>query len=308
VQLRTWRVAAALGVGLVLLAAPSHASIASSNLSTDLGTYLHTRNDTVSVGVFDERTGRSYSYRPASSYDNASIVKVNILQTVLWQAQLAYRGLTPWELGKAEPMIRQSSNDAATALWNHVGGRWGVAAYDRTLALQATTFDAAGHWGLTRSVVADQLRLIAAVHLGRGPLTPVNRTYVRLLMSQVQSDQRWGVSAGVPANGVELKNGWLLRATHQWRVNSIGHVNAQGRRYAIAILTTDNDSMAYGVATISQVSRIVYRDLIYVPPPPAPSPSRSPTPTPAPARTSLPTPTVTASRTGTSIVSPTTTQ
>jgi hypothetical protein len=269
-QLRTWRLAAAMAVSLVLLAVPSRASTASSNLSTDLASYLRTRHDAVSVGVLDERTGRSYSYRPATSYDNASIVKVNILQTVLWRAQLAHRGLTPWEKSKAAPMIRQSSNDAATALWNHVGQRSGVAAYDRTLALQATTFDTGGHWGLTRSIVADQLRLIEAVHFGRGPLTPANRTYVRDLMSQVESDQRWGVSAGVPAYGVALKNGWLPRAPHGWRVNSIGHVDAQDRRYAIAVLTTDNDSMAYGVATISQVSRIVYRDLNYVPPPPVP--------------------------------------
>jgi hypothetical protein len=81
-------------------------------------------------------------------------------------------------------------------------------------------------------------------------------------MAQVERDQRWGVSAGVPARGrVELKNGWLPLRTHGWRINSIGHVRAGGRNYEIAFMSWDNRSMAYGVATAEGVSRIVYRDL-----------------------------------------------
>ena len=48
---------------------------------------------------------------------------------------------------------------------------------------------------------------------------------------------------------MQLKNGWLPRDTFGWRINSIGHVNGQGRNYAIAILSQNNPGMAYGITT-----------------------------------------------------------
>ncbi|MCW2587046.1 MAG: hypothetical protein JWN55_2562 [Frankiales bacterium] len=234
---------------------------ASARLQADLARYAATRSDTVSVGVYDLTTRRTYGYRTAAAYDNASIIKVNILQTVLWRAQRAGRWLTAWEQQQAVPMIRSSSNDAATALWNHVGGARGVAAYDKVLGLRGTTFDAAGRWGLTRSTVGDQLTLLKAAMAPGGPLSARSRVFLRTQMARVASDQRWGVSAGVPAGHTELKNGWLPRATNGWRINSIGQVKVNGRYYLIAVLTTDNTSMAYGIATVEGISRIVYRDL-----------------------------------------------
>ena len=254
-------------LSLLLLGAPSASAVTaappgSGALTQQLQHWAAGRMSTMSVLVRDERSGRSWSFRPSAAYDNASIVKLNILQTVLYQAQQKHRGLTTWEQQQAVPMIRVSDNDAATALWNHVGGARGVAAYDRVLGLTATTFDSQGHWGLTRSTVTDQVRLVRAVGHGPGPLSTSARSYVRTQMAHVRSDQHWGVSAGpTPRDTVELKNGWLPLRTHGWRVNSIGHITSNGRDYTLAILTQDNPTMTYGIATIEGASRIVFRAL-----------------------------------------------
>jgi hypothetical protein len=216
------------------------------------------RAGSFSVGVFDETRHRVYWFRPGVAYDNASIVKVNVLETLLWQAERAHRWLTPWEAQQSAKMIRQSDNDAATALWNEVGRAPGVAAYDKQLGLSATSFDVGGAWGLTRSDVRDQLVLLRAAGTGAGPLSARSRAYVRSEMAQVVPDQRWGVGAGSSAGaGLELKNGWLPRAPGGWRVNSIGHVHDGRLNYEMAFLSTGNASMAYGVATAEGAARRV---------------------------------------------------
>ena len=251
-----------------------------AGLERGLARFAATRSDSFSVEVYDETTGRSYSYRPSARYDNASIVKVNILESVLWRAQRSHRWLSPWEQLQAVAMIRHSDNDAATRLWNSVGGSRGVAAYDRAVGLQHTSFDPYGHWGLTVSSVGDQIALVRAVVTGPGPLFLRSRAYVTTQMQHVELDQRWGISAGVPTTGtIHIKNGWLPRSTHGWRVNSIGRVHSSGRTYDIAVLSTDNSTMGYGVATIEGVSRLVFKALA---PAPVPAPSRSPSPSPSP--------------------------
>ena len=89
-----------------------------------------------------------------------------------------------------------------------------MGAYDRALGLSATTFDGGGAWGLTRSVVRDQIVLLRAVGWGAGPLTGRGRDFVRQLMANVEADQRWGVTADAPAGAtVEVKNGQLSNAS-----------------------------------------------------------------------------------------------
>ncbi len=64
-----------------------------------------------------------------------------------------------------------------------------------------------------------------------------------------------------PGATVQLKNGWMSRATFGWRINSIGHVSGRGRNYAIAILSQNNPSMPYGITTAESISRVIWRDL-----------------------------------------------
>ena len=93
-------------------------------------------------------------------------------------------------------------------------------------------------------------------------LTKTARRYELHLMARVVPAQRWGVPAGAPDDfTVHVKNGWLPRATHGWRIHSIGGFTGHGARYSIVVLTEDNPSMAYGVRTVETIAQVVNRDL-----------------------------------------------
>lgn len=233
-----------------------------TRLDGQLRSYPATRPSTVSVAVYDARSGATYSYRGPAAYDTASIVKVQVLGTLLRQAAAQQRTLTAGERSLASLTIRNSDNDATTQLWNRVGGGAAVAAFDRSLGLASTVPGPGGYWGLTTTTATDQLRLLRNMAYGSTVLSSTDRAYVRSLMGSVVSWQRWGVSGGVPAGvTVELKNGWLPRATHGWRVHSIGHVQGQGRDCVLAVLSQDDATMDVGVQTLQGVSALVWRTL-----------------------------------------------
>ncbi len=81
-------------------------------------------------------------------------------------------------------------------------------------------------------------------------------------MENVVSWERWGVSAGPPAGvTVALKNGWVPIVEGNWQINSIGYISGQGRDYLVAVLTNENPTEGYGVATINGMSRIIWSEL-----------------------------------------------
>jgi hypothetical protein len=81
-------------------------------------------------------------------------------------------------------------------------------------------------------------------------------------MENVEPTQAWGVTGGVPPGvTVALKNGWLPLSPGDWQVNSIGFVAGAGRDYVLAVLTDDDPTEAYGIATIEGVSRLVFAQL-----------------------------------------------
>ena len=81
-------------------------------------------------------------------------------------------------------------------------------------------------------------------------------------MATVIASQRWGTPAGAPESvTVHVKNGWLPRATHGWRIHSLGAFTWPKGWYTIVVLTQDNPTMAYGVTTIERIAQAVNRDL-----------------------------------------------
>jgi hypothetical protein len=94
-------------------------------------------------------------------------------------------------------------------------------------------------------------------------LSDNSRAYILKLIGNVISSQRLGTPAGAPSGvSVHVKNGWLQRATHGWRVHSVGTFNGRGHDYMITVLTQDNSTMDYGVTTIQNVARAIHRDLV----------------------------------------------
>ncbi|MGW2491971.1 serine hydrolase [Streptomyces sp. NPDC001606] len=219
---------------------------------------------TAAVLDLDGTGGTPVVHGTDEAYDTASIVKVDILATLLLQAQDAGRQLTAAERGHAEPMIERSDNTAANALWQEIGRAPGLAAANKRLGLTSTTGGPDARWGLTRTTATDQIRLLRAVFAdGRtqGGGSPVlnadSRAYLRSLMGRVIPEQTWGVpAAGGPGSPRLLKNGWLQRTTTGlWDVNSIGQVTVRGHRYLVAVLSNGSASMSDGVTLVEHTAR-----------------------------------------------------
>jgi beta-lactamase class A len=227
-------------------------------LSQDIRAYLATRHGAVSVAVFDRVSHEQVLVHPADRMHTASIVKADILETLLHRTA-GHLGANQKEL--ARRMIEVSDNDAASALWREVRGHAGLDRYDAALGLHHTTPAADGRWGLTTTSAADQVAVVRELLTPSALLSTASRRYERKLMRRVRSDQRWGISGGVP-DGVAVgnKNGWLpVRGDdYRWVVNSIGWVKGEGRSYVIAVLTAHEESEGYGIATIQHIAHLAW--------------------------------------------------
>ena len=232
--------------------------------------YLAGRSGTVLAAVYDVRTGQSWRLGDGPPQDEASVVKVDILETLLSASDQS--GLSSGNQGLAEQMIEDSDNDAATSLWYAAGGTAGLAAYNDRVGLTGTTPSACvacadfpwPGWGLTTTVPDDQISLLRQL-IEPGPLlTAAERQYALSLLENVTPDQAWGVSGGVPAGvTVALKNGWLPLNDDNtdWQVNSEGWVSGDGRDYLISVLSTGNPTEQYGINTITGLSSLIWTAL-----------------------------------------------
>ncbi|MFI7020028.1 serine hydrolase [Streptomyces sp. NPDC050164] len=238
-----------------------------ATLARALRTALPDGNTRLAVAVFDQDSGNQEiaSYGHDGTFDTASIIKVNILATLLLQAQDEHRELTAAERRNAEAMIRTSDNEAANVLWRAIGEAEGLDAANERLGLSSTWGGPGIRWGLTQTTARDQVKLLRAV-FSRGPvasarspegLSQASRSYIRDLMGQVTQDQDWGVSAAGPQGSRwALKNGWVQRsATGLWVINSIGQVTVHGRRYLVSVLSSGNASMKSGISLVERAAR-----------------------------------------------------
>ncbi|CAM5362888.1 hypothetical protein GCM10010230_13980 [Streptomyces narbonensis] len=229
-----------------------------ARMSQDITAALRDRDSTVSVAVHDPGRALRCRLRDTRLYDSASIAKILIMQAVLGRAEELGRAPTRLEARRLKAMITRSDNTAATDLWQGLSR----ARLNRVLREAGAKDTVLGHdryWGLTRTTARDQLALLAAVS---------RRTEALDLMGQVVTSQAWGVTAGAPGTvKVHLKNGWLPRATHAWRVHSIGIALSSGTGgtatldYRMALLSHDNPTMRYGVRTLEGVALAVHRGL-----------------------------------------------
>jgi Beta-lactamase enzyme family len=233
--------------------------------------YLSTRAGGVTMALYDATTGQTSMYRPGVTQTTASIIKVGILATLLHQAQEKDQPLDNATAQLATAMIENSDDDAATDLWQGDGGARGVGAFDTLAGLTDTSLNTKGYWGLSTTTAEDQVAMMKAVAYPNALLNEKSRTYELGLMADVEADQSWGVSAGVPAGvTVDLKDGWdpldgdadsnAANGTN-WQVNSIGWIDGDGRNYVLAILTLGNATEGYGIATIQGVAPLIWNEL-----------------------------------------------
>jgi beta-lactamase class A len=229
----------------------------------------------VTAAVYDAVTGKTYLLHPGVSEDTASIVKVEIMGTLLQQAQAQHGTLPGTELALMTSMIEASDNSSATQLLADAGGPSNVKQFDEMVGMtntvpHATTPYINGDsnlpaWGLTTTTAADEVKLVRAFAYSNSVLNSTNRNYGLGLMERVEADQDWGVSGGVaPGTTIALKNGWLpldVASNSNWQVNSIGWIHGNGRDYVLAVLTNAQVSEQAGIDTISHISDAVYSTL-----------------------------------------------
>lgn len=252
----TARVANRVHVNGPATAAVPHSPFANVALQQFL---LGLQNNT-GAAIYDVNTGHLYVYRANVAEVTASIMKVDILATLLWERD--NQPLDGDDLGEAQLMIRDSDNDAAQDLWNEDGGSGEVHEFDADAGMGDTTPYPGGYWGLSTTTPRDQITLLQHVLLPNQLLAKTSREYMYGLMRNVVSAQDWGVSAGVPADAtVALKNGWLPRPNGLWQVNSIGSVSGEGRHYLIAVMTNGNATEAYGINAIERIAAAAWTSL-----------------------------------------------
>ncbi|MFI5678233.1 serine hydrolase [Streptomyces cellulosae] len=230
-------------------------------LKRDITAALANRRGTIAVGVYDRPTKTTCTLRASTAFDSASVVKVTVLATLLWDAKKHNRYLTDTEASLAKAMITKSDNTATTKLWKQLG-MTKIKGFLAAAGMTQTKPGANGYWGLTQITVTDEQKLLKLITAKNAVLSDNARAYILKLMSQVISSQRWGTPYGVPSGvSVALKNGWLERATNGWRVHSIGAFKGNGHDYMITVLTQGNSTMNYGITTIQGVAKVVHRDL-----------------------------------------------
>jgi hypothetical protein len=221
--------------------------------------YVATRADNVTVAVENVRTGQILQFRPGVVEHTASTLKVDILATLLTQTQAAGRSLTPAEQALAVPMIEDSLDSAADALWGRLGPG-AVGAFERSAGMTDTTPATDGIWGTTTTTALDRLSMIRTLAQPNGLLSDASRGYILNLMEHINPAQDWGATGGVPPGvTVALKNGFAV--INGWQINTTGWVVGDGRDYYIAVLTDGNATEAYGVDTVNAVSSIVWNAL-----------------------------------------------
>jgi beta-lactamase class A len=241
-------------------------------LGAAAASYVASRSGTVVAAVYDVGSGQTWTLGTQRPQAEASIVKLDILETLFAQEGDGRAGLPPADQSLAQEMMEDSDNSAATSLWNAVGGPGPIQSFNTAAGLTDTApsscvacpgFAWPG-WGLTTTTPADQIVLLRELIRPSTLLTETQRNDALQLMEDVAPSQRWGVTGGVPQEAtVALKDGWLPlnSAGTDWQINSIGWISGSGHDYLVAVLTTGNPDEQYGIDTINQLSAMVWQGM-----------------------------------------------
>lgn len=207
----------------------------------------------VAVAVDDLTTGTEATYHGTSEFATASIVKVDILATLLYELQHTGQTMTGEDQDLATTMIENSDNDAASALYADIGGPEDLDQANQVFGLTGTTAGTDGEWGLTSTTVDDQIRLLRQITVPSSALSPAAQDYIQDLMGQVETDQQWGVPAAAdPGRRYLVKNGWLPNPV-LWSINSIGEIEHDRDELLVAVLSDGNSTEDAGISAVQAV-------------------------------------------------------
>jgi hypothetical protein len=214
-------------------------------------------NGGVSVEAVRTDDGATFRYGATGGMATGSIAKLFILETLLLQHDDDGLPLNDTERYNATRMIENSDNDAADDLYSAVGTVDGLNDAAPRLGVHNTQPGENYLWGFTETCAADYIALLRDL-IAPSALSRSSRLFALDLMSQVEDDQRWGVSAAADrGTAVRLKNGWLPSDPDggRWLVNSVGVVTVHGHEVLLAVLTQHGESFEGGIDLVERIAR-----------------------------------------------------
>jgi beta-lactamase family protein len=202
------------------------------------------RQGTVTFAV--RTPDRLYGRGLDRQFPMASVMKAMLMTAYLRRA--GDRPLSDGDRALLRPMIRRSDNVTAT----HIRNLLGNAALVR-LARRAgmTRFSVHPIWGLSLTTVRDQTLFFLRLE---ELLPDRHEAYALRLLRTIVPSQRWGIGQVIP-------DGWTLHFKGGWGSGTgavdhqVGLLRRADDRVAIAVMTVNNPSHAYGKATLEGVSR-----------------------------------------------------
>jgi beta-lactamase class A len=240
----------------------ANTSEAAARATPQLKRYVQQVGGRVSISVLDRVTGQQVSVG-TRRFTTASIVKVDILAALLLQHSKRGTALTASQRTLATKMITVSDNDAASELFDTIGGVEGLTAANKTLGLRETA--PTPDWGGTTTTASDQVRLLQAISGKQSPLNASSREFVLKLMGDVVDEQAWGVPAAASddASAVFVKNGWVTRSNDDnlWVVNTIGRVTENGHDWLVAVLSDHHKSQQNGITVVEEAAKLALTQL-----------------------------------------------
>ena len=244
--------------------------------------YLERRRGRTAFAVIDDE-GELGGVHASARFVTASVVKAMLLVQYLRKVDRADRDLTAAERRLLAPMIRVSSNEAATAIWRRVRDA-GLRRLAKRVGMTNFVIGprhirscrcSARAWARAQITAGDQARLF--YQLDR-VLPQRFRDYARSLLETVVSAQSWGIPQ------VARPVGWRVFFKIGVRATGLGGLIHQAARLergdsvvAIAVLTDGNPSYAYGKRTVREVAaRLLGADQVEAVPPAALRPASRP--------------------------------
>ena len=211
--------------------------------------YARSRAGDVSFAV--RTPGRFGGWRANHTMSSASVVKAMLMLAYLNRQGVRGRDLDDGDRGLLGPMIRRSANKAANQVYGIVGSE-GLYHLARRVGMRH--FSTMAVWGGSQITAADQTKLF--LRIDRYVVRRHRDEALRLLGSIVPR-QRWGIARVRPRGwALHFKGGWTSRVQNQVALLRRGE-----RRIAIAVLTSDSPSAAYGRETQRGIAARLLRGL-----------------------------------------------
>jgi hypothetical protein len=207
--------------------------------------FARTREGDVAFAVLDRRSKRVRGLRRTTRFRSASVVKAMMMVSVMRRA--GGRRLSATERARLHPMITRSDNDAASAVYAEIGNH-GLRRVARAAGMH--NFTPSPVWGTSQITAADQVRFFLRID----KLVPRrHRRYARKLLSSIVKGQRWGIAPVAHRRNLKafFKGGWVPGITHQV---ALLERRRDGNRIALAVLTRNSPSQAYGEETIERIA------------------------------------------------------